>query len=50
MNETILVVDESRATLMLAEKTLSAAGYNVRVATMRATRSNSSKDSIRSSS
>jgi CheY-like chemotaxis protein len=32
MNETILVVDESRATLMLAEKTLSAAGYNVRVA------------------
>ena len=32
MNEAILVVDESRATLMLAEKTLSAAGYNVRVA------------------
>jgi CheY-like chemotaxis protein len=32
MNETILVVDESRATLILAEKTLSAAGYNVRVA------------------
>jgi two-component system OmpR family response regulator len=32
MNEAILVVDESHATLMLAEKTLSAAGYNVRVA------------------
>jgi CheY-like chemotaxis protein len=32
MNETILVVDESRATLMLAEKTLGAAGYEVRVA------------------
>src|SRR5437870_121835 len=32
MNEAILVVYESRATLMLAEKTLSAAGYYVRVA------------------